>query len=124
MILGLDDDTVAIVSLLHDICKMDTYVIEKAWRKDAANKWEQYEKYVHKEQFPIGHGDKSVILLQQYLRLRAEEVIMIRWHMGGYEPKENYRAISNAWGLYKAAVALHTADLEATYILEHETRQA
>jgi hypothetical protein len=124
MNLELDEDTVVIVSLLHDLCKMETYVIEKAWRKDAANKWEQYEKYAYKEQFSIGHGDKSVILLQQYIRLKPVEIVMVRWHMGGYEPRENYPAISNAWGLYKAAVALHTADLEATYFVEHESRKA
>ena len=122
MNLELDEDTVAITSLLHDLCKMDTYVIEKAWRKDANNKWERYDKYVHKEKFAIGHGEKSIILLQQFIRLKPIEVVMIRWHMGGYEPRENYGAISNAWGLYKAAVALHTSDLEATYFVEHESK--
>lgn len=120
--LGLAEDTVRITSLLHDLCKMDTYVIAKAWRKDANNKWEQYDRYEYREKFPVGHGEKSVMLLQQYIRLTPEELVMIRWHMGGYEPRENYGAISNAWGLYKAAVALHTADLEATYFVEHESR--
>ena len=38
--------------------------------------------------------------------------------MGGYEPKENYNYISNSWNICKAGVALHTADLESSYILE------
>jgi hypothetical protein len=52
------------------------------------------------------------------MKLSKEETILIRWHMGGYEPKENYNNVSAAWNMYKAGVALHTADLEASYIVE------
>lgn len=120
--LGLSEDTVTIVSLLHDICKVDFYTvydknvnIAKAGEKP---KWIKTPAYGVNDLFPVGHGEKSVIILQRLIALTREEVILIRWHMGGYEAKENLNTISTAWNIYKAGVALHTADLESSYILE------
>ena len=114
---GLSDDSVVIVSLLHDLCKANYYV-ESTRNVKKDGKWVQVPYYSVEDQTPFGHGEKSVILLQQFIRLSKEEVTLIRWHMGGYEPKENYNYVSAAWNMYKAGVALHTADLEASYILE------
>lgn len=114
---GLSDDTVKITALLHDICKTNFYTVSsRNMKKDG--KWIQVPYYAVDDQVPFGHGEKSVILLQQFIRLSKEEVIMIRWHMGGYEPSQNYNSVSNAWNICKAGVALHTADLESSYILE------
>jgi len=113
---GLSDDTVKITALLHDICKTNFYTVSsRNMKKDG--KWIQVPYYAVDDQVPFGHGEKSVILLQQFIRLSKEEVIMIRWHMGGYEPSQNYNSVSNAWNICKAGVALHTADLESSYIL-------
>ena len=114
---GLSNDTVKITALLHDICKTNFYTVSsRNMKKDG--KWIKVPYYAVDDQVPFGHGEKSVILLQQFIRLSKEEVIIIRWHMGGYEPKENYNYISNSWNICKAGVALHTADLESSYILE------
>lgn len=114
---GLSDDTVKITALLHDICKTNFYTVSsRNMKKDG--KWIQVPYYAVDDQVPFGHGEKSVIMLQQFIRLSKEEVIMIRWHMGGYEPSQNYNSVSNAWNICKAGVALHTADLESSYILE------
>ncbi|MBV4445331.1 HD domain-containing protein [Clostridium tyrobutyricum] len=114
---GLSDDTVKITALLHDTCKTNFYTVSsRNMKKDG--KWIKVPYYAVDDQVPFGHGEKSVILLQQFIRLSKEEVIIIRWHMGGYEPKENYNYISNSWNICKAGVALHTADLESSYILE------
>lgn len=114
---GLSDDTVKITGLLHDICKTNFYTVSsRNVKKDG--KWIQVPYYAVDDQVPFGHGEKSVILLQQFIRLSKEEVIIIRWHMGGYEPSQNYNSISNAWNMCKAGCALHTADLESSYILE------
>lgn len=114
---GLSDDTVKITALLHDICKTNFYTVSsRNMKKDG--KWIKVPYYTVDDQVPFGHGEKSVILLQQFIRLSKEEVIIIRWHMGSYEPKENYNYISNSWNICKAGVALHTADLESSYILE------
>lgn len=116
--LGLSDDTVAIVSLLHDFCKINFYNKQECWRKNDKNRWESYEGYKVIDDFPIGHGEKSVIMLQNFIRLTKEEMLMIRWHMGNTEPKEQMMNISNAYNLVPAAVALHTSDMEASYLLE------
>ncbi|UZQ51607.1 HD domain-containing protein [Clostridium kluyveri] len=114
---GLSEDTVKIVALLHDICKTNFYTVSTRNVKKNG-KWIQVPYYAVDDQVPFGHGEKSVILLQQFIRLSKEEVIMIRWHMGGYEPSQNYNSVSSAWNICKAGVALHTADLESSYILE------
>lgn len=116
--LGLSDDTVTIVSLLHDFCKINFYNKQECWRKNDKNRWESYEGYKVIDDFPIGHGEKSVIMLQNFIRLTKEEMLMIRWHMGNTEPKEQMMNISNTYNLVPAAVALHTADMEASYLLE------
>ncbi|MDP4147106.1 MAG: HD domain-containing protein [Bacillota bacterium] len=119
---GLSEDAVAIVGLLHDVCKIDFYTtytknvnIAGAGEKPV---WRKMPAYGVKDNFPAGHGEKSVFILQRLIPLTKEEALIIRWHMGGYEPKENYNYISETWNMYKAGVALHTADLEAGYILE------
>ncbi|WP_373899302.1 HD domain-containing protein [Haloimpatiens sp. FM7315] len=119
---GLSEDTVKIVSLLHDICKVNFYTVyDKNVNIAGAGekpKWIKQPAYGVKDDLPIGHGEKSVIRLLQFMSLTKDEILMIRWHMGGYEPKENLNNISAAWNMCKAATALHTADLESSYILE------
>jgi hypothetical protein len=58
------------------------------------------------------------MLIQEFIKLTKEELYSIRWHMGGYEPKENYNYVSGAFYKYKLAVYTHMADLKATYIDE------
>ena len=119
---GLSEDTMKIAALLHDVCKINFYTVyDKNVNIAGAGekpKWVKQPAYGVNDLIPIGHGEKSVIILQQFMKLTKEETILIRWHMGGYEPKENYNNVSAAWNMYKSAVALHTADLEASYILE------
>lgn len=119
---GLSEDTIKITALLHDLCKVNFYTVYDKNVNIAGSgekpKWVKQPAYGVNDLMPIGHGEKSVIILQQFIKLTKEETILIRWHMGGYEPKENYNNVSAAWDMYKSAVALHTADLEASYILE------
>ena len=116
--LGLSSDTLIITSILHDICKVNFYKKQSRWRKNDKGKWESYEGYICENDFPIGHGEKSVIKLMQFIKLCKEEIVLIRWHMGGFESKENQKDINNSYNLYPAAVALHTSDLESSYMLE------
>jgi hypothetical protein len=116
--LGLSIDSIIIVTLLHDICKVNFYNKQTCWRKNDGNRWESYEGYKVQDDFPIGHGEKSVIMLQNFIRLSKEEMLMVRWHMGNTEPQEMQMNIQNAYSVVPAAVALHTADMEASYLLE------
>lgn len=78
-------DSLIICSLLHDVCKMGYYQKVEKWKKDKFNNWQSYQGYEIQDSFPIGHGEKSVIMLQKFgLDMNAEEMIAIRFHMGSY----------------------------------------
>lgn len=112
------EDTIIIVSLLHDICKANFYAVEMCNRKNEDGVWEKYPFYIIDDKNPYGHGEKSVMMIMEFMKLTAEEKYAIRWHMGFSEPKENYNALGKAMEYYPIVVALHEADLEATYLLE------
>lgn len=115
--IGLPKESIIIAALLHDICKVNLYVVStRNVKKDG--QWIQVPYYTTDDKTPLGHGEKSCLILQTFITLTKDELYSIRWHMGGFESKENYMYLSNAWNMYKSAVLLHTADLEASYLLE------
>lgn len=110
-----DNDTIKIVSLLHDICKVNYYKTD--FRNVKTNGvWEQVPYYTVDDKIPYGHGEKSVMMLSEFIKLTPEEKYSIRWHMGFSEPKELYNVLGQAFKKYPLALYLHEADLEATYI--------
>ncbi len=128
---SLSPSTIIIAPLLHDICK--TYFYKQEFRNkkvysetgkksDPAGRfdWQVVEGYTIEDQFPYGHGEKSVMMIEQFIKLEPVERYMIRWHMGFTEAKENWNALGSAIKKYPAILALHEADLEATYLLEKE----
>ena len=66
---------------------------------------------------PYGHGEKSVYIVNGYLRLTREEAFAIRYHMG-FSGDEDKRSVGKAFQMYPLAFALSVADCEATYFLE------
>lgn len=111
-------DSIIITSLLHDICKANYYQkSEKNVKKE--NGWVKEACYIVNDEYPIGHGEKSVIIIQRFIELTEEEIMAIRWHMGAFEPKENYSMISKVFGKYPLAILLHLADLSSTYLREN-----
>ena len=54
-------------------------------RKNDRGEWEKVPVYAIDEQFPYGHGEKSVYLIERFMRLKTEEAMAIRWHMGGFD---------------------------------------
>lgn len=121
---GMDysEESIAIVSLLHDICKVNFYKIEMRNRKnEQTGKWEQYPYYTINDALPYGHGEKSVYILSGFFygdaRLTRDEAFAIRWHMGFSGPEDN-STIGKALEMYPLATALFVADMEATYFLE------
>lgn len=118
---GVSDNigSLIIVALLHDVCKANYYTLsEKNVKQDG--KWVKESYYSVSDQLPIGHGEKSVMLIQKFIELTEEEIVAIRWHMGAFEPKENYALLNQAFNKYPLALYLHIADLKATYIKEKE----
>lgn len=119
-VLNLDfpDDTVKIVSLLHDICKLNFYKVDYRNAKNALGEWEKVPYYTIDDTIPYGHGEKSVMMISEYIKLTPEEKYSIRWHMGYTEPKELYNTIGAAYKKYPLALMMHEADLEATYFYD------
>ena len=82
----LPEESVIVATLLHDLCKTCFYKSTTKWKKDANNQWMQYPGYEIEDTFPIGHGEKSVIMLQNFgLKLTADEMLAIRYHMGSWD---------------------------------------
>ena len=81
----MSDETAAIISLFHDLCKVNMYQPEKRNRKTPDGRWEQYDAYSIQEKFCFGgHGSKSVFLVQTFLKLTPEEAVAINCHMGAF----------------------------------------
>lgn len=115
------DETIAIVSLLHDVCKTGFY--KKDFRNVKENGvWVQKPFYSVEDQLPYGHGEKSVYIISAFMKLSRNEVMAIRWHMGGFDDsvKGGSFCLSSAWSECPLGVLLHCADLQATYIDEKE----
>lgn len=85
----ISDESLAICALFHDVSKCNIYRETEKWRKDAQGRWQSYMGYEMEDDFPIGHGEKSCILIHHYLRLEREELLAIRWHKGAFEMTEN-----------------------------------
>lgn len=113
-------ESFTITSLLHDICKAGFYTTEYRNRKNDRGEWEKVPVYAIDDKFPYGHGEKSVFLIERFMRLKNEEAVAIRWHMGGFDDsaRAGSFAIAHAYEKYPLAVKLHLADLEATYLYE------
>ena len=123
---GADDlESATICTLLHDICKAGFYAVEFRNRKNDAGVWEKVPYYTVNDRFPYGHGEKSVFLIERFMRLKNEEAVAIRWHMGGFDDaaKAGSFAIAHAYEQYPLAVKLHLSDLEATYLCENRKEE-
>ena len=117
-------ETFAICGLLHDICKTQFYKVStRNVKNEATGEWEKKPYYMVEDAFPYGHGEKSVFLIERFMRLKTSEAMAIRWHMGGFDDavRGGSFAISYAYEKYPLAVQLHLADLEATYLWEKQT---
>lgn len=114
--LNVSEETLIIVTLLHDICKVNFYKTDYRNAKNSMGEWEKVPYYTIEDTIPYGHGEKSVMMLTEYIKLTNEEKYAIRWHMGFSEPKEQYTTLGQAFKKYPLALYLHEADLEATYI--------
>ncbi len=113
--LDIPEETIIISSLLHDICKTNFYKIDYRNAKNSLGVWEKVPYYTVEDTIPYGHGEKSVMMITEYIKLTNNEKYAIRWHMGFSEPKELYITLGQAFTKYPLALLLHEADLEATY---------
>lgn len=118
------EESFAICALLHDLCKAEFYKVSvRNVKNEETGAWEKQPFYMVEDSFPYGHGEKSVFLIERFMRLKPAEAMAIRWHMGGFDSssKGGDFSISLAYEKYPLAVKLHVADFESTYIREKHT---
>ncbi len=116
--MNIPEESIKIVALLHDICKTNFYKVDYRNAKNSLGVWEKVPYYAVDDTIPYGHGEKSVMMISEYIKLTNEEKYAIRWHMGYTEPKELYTTIGLAYKKYPFALLTHEADLEATYFFD------
>ena len=127
----VDDESLILVALLHDLCKSYLYVPEfknkkvysdTGTKKDEGGRfdWQAVKGYSTDDKIPYGHGEKSVMMIEEFIKLKPIERYAIRWHMGFTEPKEYWNTLTTAIKKYPVILAVHQADMEATYLLEEE----
>lgn len=119
---GMDytEETIALVALLHDICKLNFYTVDSRNVK-INGKWESVPYYRIEDNLPYGHGEKSVYIISSYMRLSREEAFAIRYHMGFSGTEDKYN-IGKALEMFPLALALNVADMEASYYLETSSK--
>ena len=136
----ITEESAIIMSLLHDICK--TYFYAKDYKNqktyDAAKVqaaegwqvkhdnngdfiWETVEIFTVDDKIPYGHGEKSVMIIEEFMRLTGQERYAIRWHMGYTDVSSTSQySIAEAYKKYPIAWALHNADMQASTFMEDE----
>lgn len=115
--LSYSEETIAIVALLHDICKINVYKTSMRNVKDESGQWTKVPFYQYEDNLPYGHGEKSVYMISGYMRLSRDEAFAIRYHMG-FSGEENKNTVGTALDKFPLALALNIADMEATFLLE------
>ncbi len=112
-------ESATIIALLHDVCKVNTYVTDMRNVK-VGDKWEKKPYYKVDDTLPYGHGEKSVYIISSFMKLTREEAMAINWHMGAFDS----RNLGGSYSLYPAykkfpnALLFHIADLQSTYLDE------
>lgn len=117
--MNYSEESIAIVSLLHDICKTNFYV-ETTRNVKENGVWKTVPYYSIEDQLPYGHGEKSVYMISAYMKLTRDEAFAIRYHMG-FAESGNQTYINNVgktYEMFPIAFAVSVADMEASYYLE------
>lgn len=110
-------ESLLIITLLHDICKTHFYTVEKR-NKKIDGVWHEVDTFAIDDKFPYGHGEKSVMMIESCIRLKMEERMAIRWHMGFPEGYSERQTFSAAVDQFPMVWALHNADMMAAHFME------
>ena len=103
-----------LVGMFHDLCKIDQYRIDNSTPYTAGEptRYEYNPNTMYK-----GHGDKSIILLSQFTTLTDEETACIRYHMGAFTEKEEWRDYTRAVHAFPNVLWTHQADMLASHVV-------
>lgn len=119
---GVERQSAILVALLHDVCKCNYYQeAPRRQRNPKTGKWEDVRGYITADTLPLGHGEKSAIMLMRTgLFLSEEELAAIRWHMGAYHDQDRLNTMGQAFDRWPLALFLHLADMVAAHYIEVE----
>lgn len=119
-------ESLAVSTLFHDLCKTKMYKPTEKWKKDDKGNWKSYMGYEVQDEFPLGHGEKSCLIISWFMKLNRDELLAIRWHMGMFDIGEQGSAQRYA---FRTAVEkcplvsiVHSADFLASNLLEKTTK--
>lgn len=103
-----------LVGMFHDLCKIDQYRIDNStpYTVGEPTRYEYNPNTMYK-----GHGDKSIILLSQFTTLTDEETACIRYHMGAFTEKEEWRDYTRAVHAFPNVLWTHQADMLASHVV-------
>lgn len=124
------NESIIIAALFHDLCKTNFYSVEyrnqKIYKPGGSKRdargsfdWESVPSYIVEDKNPYGHGEKSVMMVEQFMRLSMEERYAIRWHMG-MSDAQIIPTYSQAIEKYPLVLYLHTADQMASHFMENK----
>ncbi len=129
----IPEDSIVIVALLHDLCKVNTYhetwknekvYHDKGTKSDPGGKfdWKVTPGYKRDPLLAMGHAGKSIFIIQQFIKLSVTEAQAIYWHMGAYDLSlyNTLNELGQAYSENFLAFLLHQADMTCTYISENE----
>ena len=119
-------ESVAIIGLLHDLCKTNYYKVSyRNVKNEETGAWEKKPFYAVEDELPYGHGEKSVYIISGFMRLTREEAMAINWHMGGFDDRVRGGGftVGQAYYKYPLAALAHSADFLATYLDEREEEE-
>lgn len=116
----ITDESIAIIALLHDVCKVDNYVLDYRNQK-IDGQWVQVPYYTTNNSLPYGHGEKSVYIINGFIRLTREEAMAINWHMGAHDARAQSAGydLKEAFTRFPVALLFHVADMETSYLDEN-----
>lgn len=118
--LNYSSDALAVCGLLHDVCKVNMYVQGERNVKDKEGNWYKKPVWEIDEELPLGHGEKSCILIQRFISLAIDELLAIRWHMAGFDSavKGGDWSASKSNDKTNLVVLLQVADMISTNVFE------
>lgn len=118
-------ETVAVLGLLHDVCKVGVYHQTDPFKAAAEGKLATMDPYEFRDPFQLGHGEKSLYLITRHMALTEEEALAIRWHMGAYDDavKGGSRSMTEAMNLTPWVWRLQEADMCAAWIDERSAAE-
>lgn len=116
----ISNESIAIIGLLHDVCKVNSYKVDYRNVKDENGNWTKQPYYTFDEELPYGHGEKSVYIISSFVKLTREEAIAINWHMGGFDARvrNGGASLSDAYYKFPIAAIFNSADTLSTYLDE------